>query len=150
MITVVRSLQSGQMSLFCGIGDWITGVLRREGAKVDSVVPDEGGLQWTESFSIGKDSKNPEMARSFIQYITSPAGQVKSATMAAYPALIPNQKGWELLAKDNPEEAKRQNMVLGQSNVMDMIRSGQIQFRALPVQQDLEDWNDVWSDYKNA
>ncbi len=144
------SLQSGQMSLFCGIGDWITGVLRREGAKVDSVVPDEGGLQWTESFSIGKDSKNPEMARSFIQYITSPAGQVKSATMAAYPALIPNQKGWELLAKENPEEAKRQNMILGQSNVMDMIRSGQIQFRALPVQQDLEDWNDVWSDYKNA
>lgn len=144
------SMKSGQMSLFCGIGDWITGVLRKEGAKVDSVVPDEGGLQWTESFSIGKGSKNPELAKKFIQYITSPKGQVKSATMAAYPGLIPNKKGWEQLAKDAPEEAKRQNMVLGQTNAMDMIRSGQIQFRALPVQQDLGDWNDFWSDYKNA
>ena len=69
---------------------------------------------------------------------------------AAYPAMIPNKKGWELLAKNDMDEAKRQNMVLGQPNVMDMIRSGQIQYRALPVQQSLEDWNDVWSDYKNA
>lgn len=144
------SMKSGQMSLFCGIGDWITGVLQKEGAKVDSVVPDEGGLQFTESFSIGKGSKNQELARSFIQYITSPEGQIKSARMAAYPAMIPNKKGWELLAKEDPDEAKRQNMVLGQTNAMDMIRSGQIQFRALPVQQSLEDWNDFWSDYKNS
>ena len=41
-------------------------------------------------------------------------------------------------------------MVLGQPNVMDMIRSGQIHYRALPVQQTLEDWNDFWSEYKNA
>ena len=144
------SLESGQMSLFCGIGDWITGVLQKNGAKVNSVVPDEGGLQWTESFCIGKGSKNPELARKFIQYITSPEGQVTSAKMAAYPAMIPNKKGWELLAKNDMDEAKRQNMVLGQPNVMDMIRSGRIQYRALPVQQSLEDWNDVWSDYKNA
>ncbi len=144
------SLKSGQMSLFCGIGDWITGVLQREGAKVDSVVPDEGGLQWTESFSIGKGARQPDLARSFIQYITSPAGQVRSANMSAYPALIPSKKGWELLAKVAPDEARRQRMVLGQPNVMDMIRSGQIHYRALPVQQTLEDWNDFWSEYKNA
>ena len=64
--------------------------------------------------------------------------------------MIPNRKGWELLAKETPEEAKRQGMLLNESNVMDMIRAGRIKYRQLPVQQSLEDWNDFWSDYKGS
>ncbi len=142
------SLESGQMTLFSGIGDWITGVLERNGAKVRSVIPEEGGLQFTESFSIGKGTQNYDMAKKWIQYITSPEGQAKSANMAAYPALIPSEAGWKVLNDTNLAEAKRQNMVLGERNVMDMIREGLIQYRQLPVQQDLGDWNDFWSDYK--
>jgi len=144
------SLENGQMLAFGGIGDWITGVLEKNGASVRSVIPEQGGLQWTESFSIGKGSAKAELAKKWIQYVTSAKGQAKSADMAAYPALIPNQKGWEVLAQDKPEEAKRQNMLLGQSNVMDMIRDGRIQYRQLPIQQSLEDWNDFWSEYKGA
>ncbi|MCW5710649.1 MULTISPECIES: polyamine ABC transporter substrate-binding protein [Shinella] len=144
------SLQNGQMLAMAGIGDWITGTLERSGAKVRSVIPEEGGLQFTESFSIGKGSQKADLARKWIQYITSPKGQVKSANMAAYPCLIPSRKGWELLAKEMPEEAKRQGMLLNESNVMDMIRSGRIKYRQLPVQQSLEDWNDFWSEYKGA
>ncbi len=99
------SLQNGQMLAMAGIGDWITGTLERNGAKVKSVIPEEGGLQFTESFSIGKGSQKADLARKWIQYITSPKGQVKSANMAAYPCLIPNRKGWELLATETPEEA---------------------------------------------
>jgi spermidine/putrescine transport system substrate-binding protein len=144
------SLKNGQMLAFCGIGDWITGVLEKNGAPVRSVIPQEGGLQWTESFSIGKGSQKQDLARKWIQYITSPAGQVKSANMAAYPAMIPNRKGWELLAKELPDEARRQRMELDKPNVMDDIRSGRIQFRQLPVQQSIEEWNDFWTDYKSA
>lgn len=144
------SLNNGQMLAFAGIGDWITGTLEKSGAKVRSVIPEEGGLQWTESFSIGKGSAKADLARKWIQYVTSARGQAKSANMAAYPALIPNQKGWEVLNAENPAEAQRQNMVIGQSNVMDMIRTGRIQYRQLPIQQDLETWNDFWSDYKGA
>jgi len=144
------SLNNGQMLAFAGIGDWITGTLEKSGAKVRSVIPEEGGLQWTESFSIGKGSSKADLARKWIQYVTSAKGQAKSANMAAYPALIPNQKGWEVLNAENPAEAQRQGMVIGQSNVMDMIRNGRIQYRQLPIQQDLETWNDFWSDYKGA
>jgi spermidine/putrescine transport system substrate-binding protein len=144
------SLENGQMLAFAGIGDWITGVLQKNGAKVATRIPDEGGLQWTESFSIGKGSAKAELAKKWIQYVTSAKGQVKSANMAAYPALIPSQKGWELLNKELPEEAARQGMVLGKSNVMDMIRSGQIHYRQLPIQQGLDEWNDFWSEYKSA
>lgn len=141
-------LKNGQLQLVCGIGDWITGVLKKSGAKVDSVVPDEGGLQWTESFSIGKASKNQELAKKFIQYITSAKGQVVSARMGAYPAMIPNKKGWELLNTVDATEAKRQGMVLKGPNCLDSIRSGKVRFRELPIQQPIEDWNDFWSDYK--
>lgn len=144
------SLNDGQMLAFAGIGDWITGVLEKNGAKVRTTIPEEGGLQWTESFSIGKGTANYDMARKWIQWITSAEGQAKSADMAAYPALVPNKKGWEVLNAENPAEAKRQNMVLGTRNAMDMIREGRIQYRQLPVQQSLEDWNDFWSDYKGA
>jgi spermidine/putrescine transport system substrate-binding protein len=142
------SLNNGQMAAFAGIGDWITGVLQKNGAKVRTTIPEEGGLQWTESFSIGKGSSNADLARKWIQYVTSAKGQARSADMAAYPALIPNRKGWEVLAAERPEEAARQGMLLGQSNAMDLIRSGRITYRQLPIQQDLETWNDFWSDYK--
>jgi len=145
------SLQNGQMLAMAGIGDWITGTLERNGAKVRSVIPEEGGLQFTESFSIGKGSKKADLAKKWIQYITSPEGQVKSANMVAYPCLIPSEKGWELLAKETPEEAKRQGMLLNESNnAMELIRNGRIKYRQLPVQQSLEDWNDFWSEYKGS
>ena len=69
-----------------GIGDWITGALEKGGAKVRTTIPEEGGLQFTESFSIGKGSQKADLAKKWIQYITSAKGQVKSANMAAYPA----------------------------------------------------------------
>jgi spermidine/putrescine transport system substrate-binding protein len=70
--------------------------------------------------------------------------------MAAYPALIPNKRGWDLLNKNDPAEARRQGMVIAQRNVMDDIRDGRIKYRELPIQQNLEDWNDFWSQYKGA
>lgn len=144
------SLKNGQMTAFSGIGDWITGVLEKNGAPVRTAIPEEGGLQWSECFSIGKDTQNHDLAKKWIQYITSPEGQAKSADMAAYPALVPSKKGWEVLQSTNPAEAERQGMVPGAGNAMDMIRSGKIQFRQWPIQQSLEDWNDFWSDYKGA
>lgn len=144
------SLNNGQMLAFAGIGDWITGTLERNGAKVRSVIPEQGGLQFTESFSIGKGSQKADLAKKWIQYITSPEGQAKSAQMAAYPCIVPNQKGWEVLAAQNPDEAKRQSMIEGPGSAIDLIRTGRIQYRQLPVQQSLEDWNDFWSEYKGA
>lgn len=144
------SLNDGQMLAFCGIGDWITGVLEKNGAKVRTVIPEEGGLQWSECFSIGKGSQKADLAKKWIQYITSAKGQAKSAQMAAYPALIPNAKGWEVLQAENPDEARRQGMTKDAGNVMDMIRAGRIKYREWPIQQDLETWNDFWSEYKGA
>ena len=144
-----NSLKNGEMLAMAGIGDWITGVLQKDGAKVASVVPKEGGIQWTESWSIGKGTKNADLAKKFLQYMLSPEGQVHSARMAAYPAFAITKSGRALLNEKDPKEAQRTGQVDGAVNdPVVLIKEGRIKYRQLPVQQSLEVWNDFWSEYK--
>ena len=144
------SLKTGDIYAMCGIGDWITGVVQKDGSPVDSVVPKQGGIQWTESYSIGKGSKKQDLVKKFISYMTSGPGQVRSVGMAAYPAMSPYKAGWKALNEANPAEAKRQRMVFDGPNCIDDIREGRIHFRRTPEQQSLEERNEFWSEYKNA
>ena len=146
-----NSLKNGEMHAMVGIGDWITGVLEKDGAPVGSVIPDEGGIQWTESYCIGKGSEKADLVKAFIQYMLSPEGQVKSAQMAAYPGIAITKAGRKLLNEVDPKEAQRTGQVDGMANdPITLIKEGRIHYRNIPVQQSLEDWNDFWSEYKNA
>ena len=146
-----NSLKNGEMQAMCGIGDWITGVLEKDGAPVGSVIPKEGGIQWTESYCIGKDSDKADIVKKFINYMLSPAGQVKSAQMAAYPGFAVTKAGRAALIEADPKEAERSHQVEGMSNdPIALINAGRIHYRDIPKQQSLEDWNDFWSEYKNA
>ena len=90
--------------------------------------------------------RKAELAKKWIQYITSAEGQVKSANMAAYPAHDPEQEGLGAARQGDAGGGQRQRMLLDKPNDMvELIRSGRIQYRQLPVQQSLEDWNDFWT-----
>jgi len=146
-----NGLKNGEMLAMAGIGDWITGVLEKDGAKVASVVPKEGGIQWTESWSIGKGTKNADIAKKFIQYMLSPEGQVHSARMAAYPAFAVTKGGRKALNEKDPKEAQRTGQVDGAANdPITLIKDGRIKYRGVPKQQSLEVWNDFWSEYKGS
>ena len=146
-----NSLKNGEMLAMCGIGDWITGVLEKDGAPVASVVPKEGGIQWTESYSIGKGSDKADIVKKFIQYMLSPRGQVRSAQMAAYPGFCITNAGVKALQEANMDEAKRTGQIEGAANnPVTLVKEGRIHYRNIPQQQSLEDWNDFWSEYKNA
>ena len=146
-----NGLKNGEMLAMCGIGDWITGALERDGAPVASVIPKEGGIQWTESYCIGKDSAKADIVKKFIQYMLSPEGQTKSAQMAAYPGFAITKSGRAMLQEVDPAEAKRSHQIDGMENEpIALIDEGRIHYRDIPQQQTLEDWNDFWSEYKNA
>lgn len=146
-----NSLKNGEMLAMCGIGDWITGVLEKDGAPVASVVPKEGGIQWTESYCIGKGSEKAALVKKFIQYMLSPEGQVKSAQMAAYPGFVITNSGRARLTEDDRREAERTGQIDGMANdPITLIKEGRIHYRNIPVQQSLEDWGDFWSEYKGA
>ena len=147
---VLSSLKNGEVHAMCGIGDWISGVLEKDGAPITTVVPKEGGLQFTEGLCIGKNAKNPDLAKKLLQYFTSPDGQMRKALMKAYPTAVPSRPAWEKLNRENPAEARRANMDLSSHNMMTDIRAGRIHPRRLPVRQSLEEWNNLWLEYKNA
>ena len=147
---VLSSLRSGEVTAMCGIGDWISGVLEKDGAPIKTIVPEEGGIQFTEGLGVGKGSRRPELAKKFIQYLTSPAGQKRKALMKAYPTAVPNRRAWEILNRESPAEAARAGMLLDAPNMIDDIRAGRIHPRELPINQSLEEWNDFWLEYKNA
>jgi len=146
-----NGLKNGDMQAMVGIGDWITGVLEKDGAPVGSVIPKEGGIQFTESYSIGMGSEKAAEVKKFIQYMMSPAGQVKSAQMAAYPGFCVTKAGRAALIEADPAEAKRSHQMNGDpQDPITLINEGRIHYRDIPQQQSLEDWNDFWSEYKNA
>lgn len=146
-----NGLKNGEMLAMCGIGDWITGVLERDGAPVASTIPTEGGIQFTESYCIGKGSQKADIVTKFIQYMLSPEGQVKSAQMLAYPGFCVTKGGRAKLQEVDPKEAKRSHQIDGMANdPIALIKEGRIHYRNIPQQQSLEDWNDFWSEYKNA
>lgn len=147
---VLSSLKNGEVIAMCGIGDWITGVLQKDGLPVDTVIPQEGGIMFTEGLGIGKGSKKQELAQKFVQYFTSPEGQIRKAKMAAYPTSVPNRKAWDLYNEREPNEAKRSRMSLSGPNVMDDVRAGRVHIRQWPAEQSLSDWNEFWIEYKNA
>jgi spermidine/putrescine transport system substrate-binding protein len=146
---IFSSLTNGRAQLIPGIGEWITLGLRMNGVPVDTIIPEEGGLQWTESLSIVKGTPKRDMARKFIQYTTSPEGQVKMATKVDNKKSIPSIAGWKLLNETMPKEAEILRLQLDKPNVMDEYAAKKIQFRQLPSQQSIEDWNDVWSEFKS-
>lgn len=149
MADLFSSFANGQAWVVPGIGDWVALLLEDQGRPIKATVPEEGGLQWTESLSIAKGARNPELAKRYIQYATSPEGQIRTATLSSYAAAIPNMEGWKLMAKEKPEWADRLRLRLDQENVMDQYRKGNIFPRKLPVQQPIEVWNETWTEFKN-
>lgn len=141
-------LTNGTAGIIPGIGDWVVLLLQQSGVPVAATVPDEGGIQWTESMSIVSSSTKKDLAKKFIQYASSPEGQFRSARLPAYWASIPNKKGWEKMIAEAPEDAKKLRHTFDARNVMDEYKDGKIFIRQTPVQQGIEEWNDAWSEFK--
>ena len=104
--------------------------LEKDGAPVGSVVPKEGGIQWTESYCIGKGSEKADIVKKFIQYMLSPDGQVKSAQMAAYPGFAITKSGRAKLIEVDRKEAERTGQIDGMAN--DPISAGEGRSYPLP------------------
>jgi spermidine/putrescine transport system substrate-binding protein len=143
-------LTNGSASLIPACGDWVVLLLQKNGVPVESIVPDEGGIQWTESLSVVSSSSKKDLAKAFIQYAVSPQGQIRSARLPAYWASIPNKKGWDLLNEEAPADAQKLRLTFDKRNVMDEYKDGKIFIRQTPAKQSIEAWNDIWSEFKSA
>lgn len=146
---VFDSFANGGAMVVPGTGEWMVGLLQRDGHNIRASVPKEGAIIWTESASIVKGTQKQELAKEFIRYLVSPEGQRRLMLKSSYMASGPSKPAWELLNKENLKEAQMINMDLSAPNLLDDYKAGRILLRELPTGQTSEDWQDVWTEFQS-
>ncbi|WP_425537712.1 polyamine ABC transporter substrate-binding protein [Pseudaminobacter soli (ex Li et al. 2025)] len=86
------ALATGEVDILVGGGEWVTAGLAKENPALDFSIPKEGGVLWSQSLAMFKDSKNKDLALKFIQYVLSPEGQARLATSSCYWGMPSNKK----------------------------------------------------------
>jgi spermidine/putrescine transport system substrate-binding protein len=90
--TSQNAMATGEADILAGGGEWVTAGLAKDNPALDFVVPQEGGVLWSQALAMFQASAKKEAALKFIQYIMSPEGQARLATSACYWAMPTNSK----------------------------------------------------------
>ena len=145
----IQNLGTGQINLVPGGGRQFTIGLIQEGKPVSSVVPKEGAVQTTESLTIAAGAKNLDGAKEFIRYCISPEGNARKSLLKAYQNAPVNEKTWELIQNTEPEWADLLGLNDGPDGVLAPMREGRTALRRLPENQTPEEWQDLWTRFKD-
>jgi len=126
-----------------GVGNELAAYdLKKQGLPVEATVPREGGVMWIETLGIPNDSKNPELAKKFIQYAMSPEAQATLATLKAYVSGVPSVESLKIL---NAEE-KRLLQMESPQQMTGFVNK--LFVRELPKNQTEAEWQSVWENFK--
>ena len=147
---MVQALANGEAWVVAGGGNAVTLASKQAGKPLEASVPEEGAVQYTESLSLAKGVKNPDAAKAFINYCISPEGDARKAILPAYQGTPVSRKAWEWIADNEPAWVPLLQVDLNGPNYMDPWNEGRIALRRLPQNQTIEEWQDVWTEFKNS
>ena len=85
------ALATGEVDILVGGGEFVTAGLQKDNPAMDFVLPEEGGVRWSQAIGIFAASQRKDAALKFVQYILSPEGQARLATSACYWAMPTNR-----------------------------------------------------------
>ncbi|MFK7893523.1 MAG: spermidine/putrescine ABC transporter substrate-binding protein [Granulosicoccus sp.] len=137
VVSSQTALATGEVDILFGGGEWLTGVLSAEMPNLDWVLPEQGALMWSQSVTMLADSKNPEMAQKFMQYIVSPEGQAALATSSCYWAMPANKKTGDVLTD-------QQKAALRWDEQEEYLTKVQL-YPSVPAELD-EQFEDLWTE----
>ena len=92
VVSSQTAIATGEVDILVGGGEWVTAGLTAEKPELDWILPDQGGVRWSQSIGVFATSKKQELAVKFVQYILSPEGQARLATSSCYWAMPANAK----------------------------------------------------------
>ena len=128
VVSSQTAIATGEVDVLVGGGEWVTAGLSAENPALDWVLPEQGGVRWSQSIGVFKDSKKQDLALKFVQYILSPEGQARLATSSCYWAMPANAKAGEHLTDaqkaalrwdEQPEYLKRAQLYPAPSAELD-------------------------------
>ena len=100
IVSSQTALATGEVDILVGGGEFVTAGLAAENPALDWVLPEQGGVRWSQSIGVFADSERKELATEFVKYILSPEGQARLATSSCYWAMPANQKAGEHLSTE--------------------------------------------------
>ena len=121
-------------------GEWQQALLKEQGNPIEVKTPKEGGVSWTEGGVILKDAKNPDAAKAYLQYITSPKGAAELAWAEAFHATVPNQR-----AADNLQPDQVKTLRMGDTSTIESLLAN-VATRKIPP--DEKAWQAIWDEFK--
>ena len=93
------ALAVGEADILIGGGEWAVSVLSAERPELDWVLPDQGGMLWSQSIAVFESSKKKDLAIEFVKYIMSPEGQARLATSSCFWGMPANSKAEAFLTE---------------------------------------------------
>ena len=92
VVSSTTALATGEADILIGGGEWAVAVMQADNPNLDWVLPDQGGILWSQSLAVFKESKNKELAVEFVKYVMSPEGQARLATSSCFWGMPANKK----------------------------------------------------------
>ena len=97
VVAASTALAVGEADILIGGGEWAVSVLSAEQPELDWVLPDQGGVLWSQSLAVFESSKNKDLAIEFVKYVMSPEGQARLATSSCFWGMPANEKAGGVL-----------------------------------------------------
>ena len=92
VVSSQTAIATGEVDVLVGGGEWVTAGLSAEIPDLDWVLPEQGGVRWSQSIGVFASSTKPDLAFEFVKYILSPEGQARLATSSCYWAMPANRE----------------------------------------------------------
>lgn len=92
VVSSQTAIATGEVDILVGGGEWVTAGLSADNPDLDWILPEQGGVRWSQSIGVFKDSERKDLAVEFVKYILSPEGQARLATSSCYWAMPANSK----------------------------------------------------------
>lgn len=125
------------------VGNFAMSELRAQGNDwVNVVIPEAGGMQWTEGICMVKNPNNRELARKYQQKVISPEGQFKLAWKPSAKSPPVNSASFDQFS------AEQQNVLMFHEDGFDAaeeIASNTTPYEFSPI---TDTWTDMWSNAK--
>ncbi|MDQ0314122.1 ABC transporter substrate-binding protein [Amorphus orientalis] len=93
------ALATGEVDVLVGGGEWVTAGLSAENPDLEWILPEQGGVMWSQSIGVFADSERKDLATEFVKYILSPEAQAKLATSSCYWAMPANEAAGDHLSE---------------------------------------------------
>jgi spermidine/putrescine transport system substrate-binding protein len=147
---MVAALANGELWVVAGGGNAVTLSSKQAGKPLEANVPAEGAVQYTESLALAKGAKNPDAAKAFINYAISPEGDARKAILPAYQGTPVSEAAWQWIADNEPDWVPLLQIDLNGPNYLDPWNEGRIALRRQPENQTIEEWQNVWEEFKSS